>query len=562
MTQPSESAAAVRYLPSRVAVGLRVTAMVGAWLATIGGFVGAAVVLAGVGWPALVSLLVLVGAAGPALCATRQVASLRRVLIQVPAPLLHQRLHGDLVAVGSDGCRPLRSVSAATSDVLGRTDELLARLISIPSVRIFRGVRPAELAGLLVGHAISAGRRLVLVESVAWPPGEYRLDAAGLVRCDSRYIGQSAQPLAAAVRAYRRSLPRGHRVEAVVVVHQSGSGPYTLPASTPDLGWIFADELAGHLRALLTRQPGTVSRHVIAALVGPSRHEYPAAADRCVAHRVTSPRRTLATAGRDWLEQAQRDVARDRTDPGDLSGDEAASRLALALAAHGRLDEAAIAARRAVRLAPGVAARHLTLAAILDELGDSNAALRSYTAAARLEPAIDTAHLGAASALLAAGDPGAARQILEEIYPRSADKRLTGDSLGLTLAEAAERIPRSREDDTYVITTREEIIQMRRLLTHAARVAHDPDVRADIDGVRRYVDGCARRVFVAGRVLHTATGRLWLLALLGLGVWAAIAPLAVHRGTAIALAVAAAGCLVHHALVPRWQLNDRALRDK
>jgi tetratricopeptide (TPR) repeat protein len=580
MTQPVESGAVVRYLPSRLGAGLAVTAMISAWLATLGGFVGAAVALAGVGWPALMALLVLVGAAGPALCATRQVASLRRVLIRVPAPLLHQRLHGDLVAVGADVCRPLRSVGTDTADVLGRTDELLGRLTSIPSVRIFRGVRPAEATVPLVGHAVSAGRRLVLVESVAWPPGEYRLDPAGLVRCDSRYIGQTTQPLATAVQACRRALPRSHRVEALVVVHQSGSGRYALPAATPELGWVFADELAGHLRTKLLRQPGTVSRHIIAALAGPRGHEYPVTAGRCVAYRVTRQRRTLPATGRDWLDQARREDRAERDDqawhdvaghdePADEPADDtaavaarAANRLALAHAARGRLDEAVVQAQRAVRLEPAHAAHHLTLAAILEELGNWSAALRAYTTAAQLEPDCDAAHLGAAGALLAAGDPGAARQILEEIYPRSADQRRAGDSLGLTLAEVAEQVPRSREDDTYVITAREEIVQMRTLLTRAARVAHDPDVRAEIDGVRRYVDGCARRVFVAERVLHTATGRLWLLAVLGLGLWAAVAPLAAQRAVAVALAVTAAGCLLHHALVPRWRLNDNALRDQ
>src|SRR5215470_11068945 len=93
---------------------------------------------------------------------------------------------------------------------------LLTDLFALPGVRIFQGVRPAAADLPRIPHVISAGHRLVLVESVAWPPGRYAATAAGQIHCDGVYTGQSVLPLLTAVRHWRQALPRGHRVSALV----------------------------------------------------------------------------------------------------------------------------------------------------------------------------------------------------------------------------------------------------------------------------------------------------------------------------------------------------------
>ncbi|HZN77208.1 MAG TPA: hypothetical protein VFC00_36745 [Micromonosporaceae bacterium] len=267
MRQPLESpTGAVRFAPGRLAVVLAVTGMTVAWLVALGGLVGLLGWLDHLGWPAPTPLVLLCGAAAPAVWATLKVVTFTRVRSQVPDPVLRQRWYGDLASVAADEDRSLRSVGVALTDVVARTDALLGRLIAIPSVRIFQGVRPRGATRPVAPHAVCAGRMLILVESVAWPPGRYRMDATGRVRCDGQYIGQSTRSLKTAIKDCRLLLPRNHQVSAFVVVHRTAHGSYTLPPETKELGWALADELPRELQARLARHPSTVSRHTIAAL--------------------------------------------------------------------------------------------------------------------------------------------------------------------------------------------------------------------------------------------------------------------------------------------------------
>jgi hypothetical protein len=253
MARPAE--VSIRYLPGRGV--LRVTALAGAlaW-----GLVAVGLYLSGdLRDLAVPAAFVIIG-----VLATRHYVVLRRTFA-LGAFLPDRRTYGDLSAADDDH-RALRPVGVGCREVAARTDDVLAALTEIPSVRIFRGIRPTGARRSVAAHAVSAGRLLVLVESVAWPPGTYTVDAAGRVRCGEHLIGQSTRPLAAAVRALRVVLPFDHRVTAVVAVGRSGAGDYRLPADTRLMSWVFADELGDRLYQQLRRYPRTVSRHTIAAL--------------------------------------------------------------------------------------------------------------------------------------------------------------------------------------------------------------------------------------------------------------------------------------------------------
>lgn len=250
MARPAEIS--VRYLPGRGV--LRVAAFSGvlAWaLVGIAGYLSENAL-------DLAAFLII------AVAATRHYVVLRRTFALGPA-VPDRRTYGDLSAADDDH-RALRPVGAGCLEVAARTDGTLAALTEIPSVRIFRGIRPTGARRSVAAHAVSAGRLLILVESVAWPPGTYTLDTLGGVHCGEHPIGQSAQPLTAAVRALRVVLPVDHRVSAVVTVRRSGPGAYQLPADTRLVSWVFAEELGGFLYSRLRKYPRTVSRHTIAAL--------------------------------------------------------------------------------------------------------------------------------------------------------------------------------------------------------------------------------------------------------------------------------------------------------
>lgn len=183
----------------------------------------------------------------------------------VAAELLDGSFHGSLDAITDSERRPLRPIGTTALDVAARTDVLLSSLVTAPEIRIFHGVRPASGSAPLISHAICVGRRLILVESVAWPPGWYDTETDGRINCDGVYIGQSAGPLVEAVVRWRALLPIGHRVKAVVVVHRSTDGDLRLPASG-EIGWVLAEDAVRDLRELLPHRRQTSVR-AVAALI-------------------------------------------------------------------------------------------------------------------------------------------------------------------------------------------------------------------------------------------------------------------------------------------------------
>lgn len=187
------------------------------------------------------------------------------------AALRSGRCHGSLDAVTDSERRALRPIGTTTAhDVAVATGALLGDLLAHPSVQIFQGVRPGAAGGPCIPHAVSCGRRLVLVESVAWPPGGYTATGAGQIHCDGVYIGQSVLPLAAAVGHWRVALPAGHRVSAVVIVHPTAPGVLALPAVGRDLSWAIAAQAADAIRAQLPAGPEAAGLKAVATLIAAS----------------------------------------------------------------------------------------------------------------------------------------------------------------------------------------------------------------------------------------------------------------------------------------------------
>lgn len=263
MSHPGQHRAAlVRYLPGRLTVAAVAAGAGVAWLVALVALIPTLLILPDIG----VSLVVVGGSSLAAVWATRKAAALHRLVSDVPVALLEKRQHGRLSGVADGPRRPLRPIGADVFDVAASTDVLLAELVTIPGIRVFRAPRPAGSALPPVSHAVCAARVLILVESVAWPPGCYRTDADNRVRCDGQYIGQSVRPLVTAVRQLRRLLPRSHRVGALVVVHRTADGDYVLPLATRELDWAFADDLIRYLRDRTAHRRPLVSRHSVAAL--------------------------------------------------------------------------------------------------------------------------------------------------------------------------------------------------------------------------------------------------------------------------------------------------------
>jgi hypothetical protein len=238
------------------------------WLLAIGGLIGTVTTVPELRWDAMFWLALLFVCVPVAAWLTYLAVRARRRRAAVPAVPLGRRYHGSLETVIDSEKRTLRPIGATAFEVATRTGALLADLIAIPNVRVFHGVRPAGAGLPVVPHAISAGRRLVLVESVVWPPGCYETAEDGRIHCDGTYIGQSVCSLVEAVWQWRDTLPRGHRVSGVVIVYPSAKGTTTLPgARGDDLMWVLAADAVRDIGQCLLRDKRPASPDAMAALV-------------------------------------------------------------------------------------------------------------------------------------------------------------------------------------------------------------------------------------------------------------------------------------------------------
>lgn len=192
-----------------------------------------------------------------------------------PAALLFRRYHGSLDSITDSERRALRPIGTTAHEVAMRTGVLLADLFAFPNVQIFQGIRPMIADAPRIQHAISAGRQVMFIESVAWPPGQYAVaTATGRVHCDGMYIGQSVRPLIAAVWHWREILPDDHRVTALVVVHPAGQGDLTLPAAVArDLAWACAGGAIQEIQARLPCGQEEVSMTAVTALAAATAEE-------------------------------------------------------------------------------------------------------------------------------------------------------------------------------------------------------------------------------------------------------------------------------------------------
>lgn len=194
-----------------------------------------------------------------------------RIADQVPPATVFsdRHCHGTLNAITDSERRALRPIGYTAHEVAVLTGALLADLVTLPGVRIFQGVHPVAGPDMPpIPHVISAGLRLLLIESVAWPPGRYVATATGQIHCDGSYIGQSVGPLANAVRHWREILPPDHRVSGVIVVHPTAEGDLALPTTmVRDLVWTRAEQAARLIRTRLPRDGRPVSVRVVAALL-------------------------------------------------------------------------------------------------------------------------------------------------------------------------------------------------------------------------------------------------------------------------------------------------------
>jgi hypothetical protein len=182
--------------------------------------------------------------------------------------------HGSLESITDTERRALRPIGATAHEVAVRTGVLLAELLALPGIQIFQGVCHAAADLPRIPHAIQAWRQVILVESVAWPPGHYAATPEGRIFCDGVYIGQSMRPLKHAVRHWQEILPPGHRVSGLVVVHPTDEGDLRLAeTAAKTVSWACACDAVREVRANLPRRRQPASIRAVAVLIAATAEE-------------------------------------------------------------------------------------------------------------------------------------------------------------------------------------------------------------------------------------------------------------------------------------------------
>lgn len=106
------------------------------------------------------------------------------------------------------------------------TAPLLNELLTIPAVAIVHRITFPGDPGLHIGHAVVAGNRIALIDSVLWEPGEYALDSWGRVLRNGAIDEGVTVALPIAAERFAAALP-STPIRSWVVAHRLSEGTLT-----------------------------------------------------------------------------------------------------------------------------------------------------------------------------------------------------------------------------------------------------------------------------------------------------------------------------------------------
>ena len=218
------------------------------------------------GWTALIFALLAGFHAGVPLLA-RFYAVAGKADRAIPAEVRDHRVFGD-PGTGLARARGWRR-AAVESGLLGEalTGELLENYVTrIPSARIFHSLVWPGSATADVDHAVLCGRRLVLVDSKRWAPGDYTFDPNGTLLRAGRTLPGSQARLPDAAAASQRSPPQCD-LRGVVPSHPNRLGAVSVSASHwPTMQALTADGFLTQTCAWLAGQPDVIDTRAVALL--------------------------------------------------------------------------------------------------------------------------------------------------------------------------------------------------------------------------------------------------------------------------------------------------------
>lgn len=287
----------------------------------------------------------------------------------------------------------------------------------------------------------------------------------------------------------------------------------------------------------------------------------------------------VATDGTDWLSQAKHFLsvgdyhsaayaAREAT---QQAGNTAESWYLRSRANAGldKFEDAWYESQQAAQLEQGNPEYQFNQGTVAEAMGRWDQAIGSYKAAGRLDPDVPMYDLAVGGVLAMTGRHRDALDLISTVHARFPDDDNANYYLGSALIDVAEHVPAIRDAEEYVVTSAEEVAQMRSLMLRAKSLNKlEPELRDQVRNIEDYLDKMEKKQFnkaAIGSMLGAgADGGCMAIFIVGLlpilPILMVIGGLAeMNHGGALWFFIGAIGLVIEYFIFwqPGWKVNRK-----
>lgn len=145
-------------------------------------------------------------------------------------------------------------------------------------------------------------------------------------------------------------------------------------------------------------------------------------------------------------------------------------------------------AKQAVQLEDDNGEYHFNLGLVHEQMGTYDEAINEYRRGGTCDPSNPIYELAVGGVYASTGHPDQALPVIEAVYSKHPDDATANYYLGSVLIDLAERVPKHKNKDSYVVSSQEEINKMRELAERAKRLnVVDDEVRGNADSILQYL---------------------------------------------------------------------------
>lgn len=297
---------------------------------------------------------------------------------------------------------------------------------------------------------------------------------------------------------------------------------------------------------------------------------------RASTQQAQAPRPTAQAGSRDWVALAEEYLAQNDYHSAAYAAREATQtegNSARAWNLRGRanaglsnLNDALYEVRQAAEIDGNNAQYHFDLGSVCEQMERWRDALIAYETSARLDPISLLYRVSVAGVYLQNDLPDKALPLLEELHRAHPKEEMVNFYLAGCLHDLAEQVPRHREENSYMITSPDEISRMEALVERANGLDHnDRGLQTSLNSITTYIETCKQSKFSPPPFLaNRGLGGIAVPLLVPIvGVFVALGSFAESPGAGffLLLMFGLIGFWVFKLFwVPGWKRNQRSLK--